>query len=307
MENNGGGSLSAKLNEEKMAVGLAWFSIGLGLMECTAPRSVARMMGMRAGPGLVRFLGIREIAHGVGILTGRKPSGWLWSRVAGDALDLSILGVSLVSNRGKRGRAAMATAAIAGITALDVLTSQKMTQNNSANLRAVRTKKTVTVNRSPEELFRVWHNFEDLPKFMNHLISVSKVGENRWHWVAKGPAGTTVEWDAEIVYEKPNELIAWKSLEGADVDNSGSVRFEAAPGGRGTVVRVELEYEPPAGRLGAGVAKMFGQAPEKQVAVDLYRFKQLLETGEIARTEGQPAGRSRSTSRKYDDLVRGNV
>ena len=113
-----------------------------------------------------------------------------------------------------------------------------------------------------------------------------------------------VEWDAQIVEDRPNELIAWRSLDGADVDNAGEVRFQAAPQGRGTVLRVRMQYNPPAGKMGAVVAKLLGEAPEKQIAVDLLRLKQMIETGEIARTEGQPAGRTRSTSRRYDDLVR---
>jgi len=124
------------------------------------------------------------------------------------------------------------------------------------------------------------------------------------HWIAKGPVGTDVEWDAEIVTDKPNEVISWRSLDGADVKQAGAVRFERAPGGRGTVVRVKLQYRPVGGKLGSAVAKLMGKDPEKQIKIDLYRLKQELETGEIARTEGQPAGRSKSTSRKYDDLVR---
>jgi len=113
-----------------------------------------------------------------------------------------------------------------------------------------------------------------------------------------------VEWDAEIITDKPNEVISWHSLEGSDVDHAGSVRFERAAGGRGTIVRVKMQYRPMGGRLGTAVAKLFGQAPEKQIKIDMCRLKQVIETGEVARTEGQPAGRPRSTSRKYDDLVR---
>jgi len=101
-----------------------------------------------------------------------------------------------------------------------------------------------------------------------------------------------VKWDAEITEARSNEHIAWRSLEGADVENSGWVHFEAAPGGRGTIVSVEIEYNPPAGVLGATVAKILGRAPEHEVEEDLRRFKQVMETGEIITTEGQPAGRS---------------
>ena len=158
--------------------------------------------------------------------------------------------------------------------------------------KGIKVEKSVTVNRSPEELYRFWRNFENLPRFMNHLESVKGTGEGRSHWVAKAPAGKTVEWDAEVYNEKENELIAWRSLEGADVDNAGSVRFEPATGGRGTVVRVTLKYDPPGGALGAMVAKLFGEEPSQQIEEDLRRFKQVMETGEAATTEGQPSGRS---------------
>jgi uncharacterized membrane protein len=113
-----------------------------------------------------------------------------------------------------------------------------------------------------------------------------------------------VEWDAEIIEDRPNEYLAWRTLPGATVENSGSITFEPATGNRGTILRVEMEYVPPAGHLGAVLARVLGKDPHKQIAVDLLRFKQRIETGEIARTEGQPAGRKRSTSRLFDAMVR---
>ena len=161
----------------------------------------------------------------------------------------------------------------------------------------VKVEKSLTINRSPEELYQFWRNFENLPRFMNHLEAVRVTGEGRSHWVAKAPAGTTVEWDAEVYNEKENEMIAWRSLEGSDVDNAGSVHFTRASGGRGTEVRVVLKYDPPGGKVGSLVAKLFGEEPEQQIQEDLRRFKQLMETGETATTEGQPSGRSASTGR----------
>jgi uncharacterized membrane protein len=158
--------------------------------------------------------------------------------------------------------------------------------------RGIKLEKSVTINRSPEELYRFWRNFENLPRFMNHLEAVHVTGEERSHWVAKAPAGSSVEWDAEIYNEKEGEMIAWRTLEGADVASAGSVHFEPAAGGRGTVVRVVLKYDPPGGKLGALVARLFGENPEQQIDEDLRRFKQLMETGEVATTEGQPSGRS---------------
>jgi uncharacterized membrane protein len=158
--------------------------------------------------------------------------------------------------------------------------------------RGIKVEQSVTINKSPEELYRFWRNFENLPRFMNHLESVSVEGSGRSHWVAKAPAGTTVEWDAEVYNEKENELIAWRSLEGADVDNAGSVRFEPATDGRGTVVRVSLKYDPPGGVIGSTFAKLFGEEPSQQIEEDLRRFKQVMEAGDILTTEGQSSGRS---------------
>lgn len=155
----------------------------------------------------------------------------------------------------------------------------------------VKIEKSVTINKSPEELYRFWRNLNNLALFMKHIESVRQIDETRSHWVVKAPAGKTVEWDAEIFNEQENKLIAWRSLEGSEVPNAGSVRFEKAPGGRGTVVKVALSYEPPGGMLGAMAAKLFEEEPEHQVEDDLRRFKQLMETGEITTTEGQPSGR----------------
>ncbi len=159
--------------------------------------------------------------------------------------------------------------------------------------RGIKVEKSVTINKSPAELYSFWRRFENLPRFMNHLESVTTSG-NRSHWVAKAPAGTSVEWDAEIYNEKENELIAWRSLEGSQVDNAGSVHFEPATGGRGTILKVSLKYDPPGGSLGAAVARLFGENPEQQIDEDLRRFKQLMETGETPTTAGQSSGRSAS-------------
>ncbi|MBD2725903.1 SRPBCC family protein [Nostoc sp. FACHB-892] len=155
----------------------------------------------------------------------------------------------------------------------------------------IKVEKTVTINKSAEELYRFWHDFENLPTFMKHLKSVKVHNEKRSHWIANAPLDNTVEWDADILEDRENEFISWASVEGADVDNSGFVRFTKAPGDRGTEVKVVLEYNPPGGALGATVAKLFGEEPEQQIGDELRRFKMLMEAGEIATTEGQPSGR----------------
>jgi uncharacterized membrane protein len=141
-----------------------------------------------------------------------------------------------------------------------------------------------TVNRPADEVYAFWRDFENLPRFMEHLESVQVTDEKRSHWRAKAPAGMTVAWDAEIIDDTPGERISWRSLEGSTVPNAGSVRFKPATGGRGTVITVEIEYQPPGGAIGATIAKLFGEEPEQQVSDDLRRFKQVIETGEIVRS-----------------------
>jgi len=154
----------------------------------------------------------------------------------------------------------------------------------------IRVEKTVTINQPVERLYTYWRDLENLPTFMNHLESVQTVDETRSRWKAKAPLGVSVEWDAEIVDDRLNELIAWTSVADADIDNSGFVRFNRAPGDRGTEVKVVLEYSMPGGALAAAAAKLFGEEPEQQVGDALNKFKQLMETGEIATVEGQPQG-----------------
>jgi len=298
-----GGALSSD-QEEQLAQALGWFSIGLGLIEVLAPRQLVKIIGVDNHSKLVRALGIREIATGIGILGQRQqPAPWLWARVAGDVIDLAALGIALNSSTANKGRVAAAAGAVAGVTVLDVRCSRRLSRKTATD-QLIRLNQSITINRSAEELYRFWRELTNLPRFMYHLESVQVTGNKRSHWVAKAPAGMKVEWDAEITEERPNELIAWRSVGRTEVENSGSVRFERAPGGRGTVVRVEIRYRPPIGGIAPAIAKLFGEEPEQQVAEDLRRFKQLMEAGEILTTEGQPAGRSRSTSWKYDQTVR---
>lgn len=142
--------------------------------------------------------------------------------------------------------------------------------------RGIRVEKTVVINAPPERLYDFWRNFENLPRFMDHLESVNVLDRTRSRWVAKGPANIDAEWEAEIINEIPNELIGWRSVDGSRVDNAGSVHFNRARGG--TKVKVVLRYDPPAGKLGAAFAKMFGEDPAVQVEEDLERLKQLIES-----------------------------
>ena|ERR1051325_8339687 len=161
--------------------------------------------------------------------------------------------------------------------------------------REVHLETSVAIHKSPEELYAFWRDFKNLPLFMKNLESVTVLDRLKSHWVAKGIGAAKVEWDAEIYNEKENELIAWRSLENADVVNAGSVRFEKGPNGHGTYVRVTVNYNPPAGKLGATLAQLLGAEPKQLIKEDLRRLKQLMEAGEISTIDGQTSGRAAAT------------
>ncbi len=197
---------------ERIANGLGWFSIALGLAEVAIPGKMAQLIGIEDEDGtrnLLRMYGMREIAAGLGILSRPQAAGWVWSRVAGDLMDLSSLGKALSSSSTNRTRAAAATAAVLAVTALDVFCAQQLSSNaqeDGAESDVRPTIKTIIINRSAEDLYGFWHDFSNLPTFMNQLESVEELGQGRSHWKAKGPAGTTVEWDAEIVDDRAQSV-----------------------------------------------------------------------------------------------------
>jgi uncharacterized membrane protein len=278
------------LDPGRLATALGWFSLGLGVAELLAPGTFARAIGLK-GAGVsrtvTRAVGLREIASGIGILAERRPVGWMWSRVAGDVMDLALLGAGFAAWRVRRGRLAVAAAGVLGATAVDAFCAEQLRGLGRLSAHAdadgtLRVRKRVTVNRPPDALYRFWRDFTNHPRFMERVESVQVSSDRRTHWRARGPGGVGLEWDAEVTDERPNERIAWRSLEQAPYRHAGVVRFEPAAGGRGTTVTVELEYRPPGGALTAAAAKLIGYAPEQQLQEDLRRFKQLVETGQIA-------------------------
>ena len=166
----------------------------------------------------------------------------------------------------------------------------------------VRVERVTTVNKPVHEVYEFWREFQNFPRFMRHLESVEVLGDRRSRWRANAPAGRTVEWEAEMLEDREDEWIAWRSLPGSQIENSGSVRFSPAPGARGTEVRVQLQYSPPAGRLGRGIAWLFGEEPEQQIHDDLHRFKQLMETGEIPLSDGPSLWRPAQPARDPQEI-----
>jgi uncharacterized membrane protein len=277
--------------DERLARALGWLSIGLGLAEIMAPGKLAELIGVEDRPTVFRLMGLREIGHGVTILSQPWPAGGVWSRVAGDVLDLAVLSTQLDSENRERAKTFAGVVGVLGITALDLYTSKQLGEKangrpaTGAARRGLRVKEAITVNRPVSEVYAFWHDFQNLPRFMTHLESVRVLGPRRSHWVAVGPAGMRVEWDAETVEDRPNELISWRSLPGGDVETSGWVRFKPAPGNRGTEIVVEMRYDPPGGVIGATIAKLFGEAPGQIVTRDLRAFKNVMEIGEVVHSE----------------------
>src|ERR1051325_602414 len=165
-----------------------------------------------------------------------------------------------------------------------------------ASDEGVRVDKAITIERPVSEVYGFWRGFENLPRFMRHVESVTQQDDLHSHWVVKGLAGKKFEWDAEIIEQRENEMISWRSAPGADVDNAGSVWFTPVPGGTGTVVRVEMKYVPPGGKTAAAVSKLLGQDADAEIAEDLNRLKALLETGQLPeqQEDGVPQWRHRT-------------
>jgi uncharacterized membrane protein len=225
----------------------------------------------------------------------RAGGGREWGYIATGALLLGVGGYMLF--QGSRGRSiGMPFTGRSGERSLEGAATRGRDRVRAAMPKGrreapgVQVREQVSVNRSISELYRFWRNVENLPRVMSYLEDVSKSSDRRSHWVAKGPAGQRVEWDAEITDARENELVAWRSLEGSEVPNEGSVRFSRSPDGSGTVIDVALTYHPPGGKAGAAVAKLFGREPAQEIRRDLERFKQRVESGNLILASGAQGG-----------------
>lgn len=281
---------------------LSAFSLGLGMAQLAAPNRVNRLAGIRddATSRLwQRLVGVRELAAFAAIEAERpRPARALWMRVAGDAKDLALLALAWRSRRASAPRLLGAIANVTTIAALDAYAARRASRapDRPSEEEAMHVKAAITLRRPRQEVYRFWRDLENLPSFMTHVEAVETNGDGRSHWKVKAPAGATVEWDAELVEDRPGETLVWRSVEGSGVQSSGAVRFLDAPRDQGTEVHVELDYGMPGGRLAEAVAKLFGEEPTQQAKDDLRRFKQVLETGFVVISEGSPEG---STARRH--------
>jgi uncharacterized membrane protein len=297
---------------QQLAMAFGAMSAGIGVWYAAAPRHFLSVIGARPNRRRItvtRLVAAQEMAVGLSLLADGRATRWLAMRVAGDLLHGAMLALAIRAPDADRQRMRLAFVALFGITAADLAatllarrierTGQASESADGESSQAARevaasdVHRSVTIQREPMEVYAHWRQLENLPAFMKHLERVDVLDDRRSRWQAKGPLGTNVEWKAEITDDVPGERIAWTSTEATVAWNSGEVTFQRAAGDRGTEVRVRLDYAPPGGRLGAGVARLLGEEPDNQVAGDLRRLKQILETGEVVVSEAVVGGRSR--------------
>lgn len=275
---------------DPLATGLGGLSAGLGLPPLVAPGWFGRVIGVGDAPRhrtAAAAVGLRELTAAAALLGWGSPA-FLWARVAGDLMDLGLLGAAL-KDRKRDGwpRTVAATAVVAGITGVDLYAAVTRSRRKvEKELTAA-----VTVAATPQEAYDRWRRLESLPEFMAHLEEVRTTGPGITHWRASAPFGRSVEWDAELSSDVPGERIAWQSVGDPAVTNQGEVRFRAVPGGRGSEIHVTLRYWVPGGKVGEAFARYLGEDPRQQLDDDLRRFKQIVETGEVVRSEGAPGGK----------------
>jgi len=263
--------------DTRLARGLGWFSLALGVTELAVPRTLARVIGVEPSgrsSTVLRLSGAREILTGLGVLAQPRRAPPLWVRVAGDAVDLAALGMAARSrSRSRTARLLGAALAVAGVAAVDMWAARRAGRARSTAPVTY----AVTVNKTPEEAYAFWRKLAQLPLFMDYLESVTEHGETS-HWVAKLSVGCTVEWDAKLTQDRPGKLIAWQSVAGSPIATRGRVTFTKTPGREMTEVRVEMQLGIAGSAPSAALAKLFAK-PE--VKGDLRRFKEVIETGEV--------------------------
>lgn len=297
---NGAGPATGEgVKPDRLGTALGWASVGLGAPLSIAPEATLEAIGIEPDArsrAIALGVGVQEYTAAAGILAIERPRPVfsLWSRVVGDLAHLGLLTAAWRTQRQSAPRLAGAIAFVAGCAVIDTFAAVRFSREPERQQAPadIHVRASITVRAPRERVYSYWQDFGNFPEFMLHLESVETTGERRSHWKAKGPAGKSVEWDAETTEERPNELIAWRSLEGADVENSGSVRFVDAPGGRGTEIHLELRAKTPGGRAGQLAARLFGEEPDSQARDDLRRFKQVMETGEVVRSDGTVEGQS---------------
>jgi uncharacterized membrane protein len=275
------------MNVHRIAGRLGILSIALGAVELLVPGTVAKLLGARQ-PTWIRLFGLREIAAGIGILSGKQSALWMWSRVFGDLLDLGALLKLTTSWRRNEPPSGIAGAAVLGVTALDVWCATELSKTAGEDNRVV---EKITVDRPAEDLYRIWRDPETLAQIHAHIAKVTPDGDGVTHWTLKG---VPLEWRAKWIDEEPGKRLCWRSLDG-NLSTNGWIDFNPAPGDRGVEVTLSLHY-----RLESlpvlQAANFFKIIPERLTRHALRRFKSLAETGEIPSLDRNPTARPGPTA-----------
>jgi uncharacterized membrane protein len=275
---------------------LGILSLALGAGALLMPGGLARLGGLDPHRRLLPWVGLRELAAGVGLMSSRNPTPWLWSRVVGDGMDLAVILGSLLSGRNPRRLSAGVTAAVVGaITAIDVRECLRSARS-SANSRQgsapdALISASIIVSKTSQECYDFWRDPENMTRISPMVESVTVLDSRTSRWCIRSPLGQRIEWDSKITGEIAGERLSWRSVDGGGLYYAGVIRFERATGDRGTLVSLSAHLRVPGGSAGIGLAKLLGTNPRSEIREDLRRFKQLLETGEIPTTQGQPSGR----------------
>ena len=272
----------------RTAQGMAWFSVGLGLTQLLAPRLLARVIGANHTDGtLMRLCGARELAAGVGLLTSRDAATWSAVRLAGDVLDLALLGVAMLRPGNSRGRLAVAATAVAGAAALDLYAVRQLAgePERAAQVAAVtRVGKAITIAAPAADLYAFWRHLPNLASLLDHVVSVEEGEDGHARWTGEAPGGVPIHWDSVITDDQPDQRLAWRAV-GTVFESAGSIRFRPAPGDRGTEVVVELEYRLLGRAAGKALAFATGREPGFEVDQALRVLKQIFEIGEPMRSD----------------------
>lgn len=286
-------------DSRKLNMVLGWLSVGAGLAQLLAPREVNRMTGATHRPLVTRLSGLRQIATGAGLLSERAPATSIWSRVAGDTVDLALLGASMRSPQARPGRVVLTATLLAGITALDIYAAQLHRRGLAKHAREPRrVDLSIDIASTPDKLYSFWRDVENLPRFMTQLRAVTRTGQRTSHWLANAPVGLLIDWDIEVVDDQPGKLIAWRTLPGSAISNYGVIRFDALPENRGTCVHLNFEYFPSSQAISTALVRWLGANPQGQIAQDLRRFKQLVE-------ETASPGQTKSPMRNFLATLKG--
>jgi uncharacterized membrane protein len=279
-----------KTSAARLGVALGWVGVGIGIAELLMPRAMAKTTGLP--PRSVRALGTLELLASAGTLLQHRQPAWRWSRIAGDLIDLSLL--AWAGRRTSNVRLPLITALFAGMTALDVLSAydgQRQGARQGGLPSTLRICKSFHIQRSPEACYRFWRNFENFPKFMSDVDSVQVIDATRTHWRMRATRGEPVEWTVELFSDIPSQQLGWRTIADSPLEHSGVVKFLPAYGHTSTRLDIDIIYKIPIGQPMDLLSLLFTDEPARRWEDDLRRFKQLIETGEIATTLGQSSGR----------------